>query len=150
MLCLQSTFFRLAQKITIINCHYLSIHSIIPHGLLVWRMMLFLCLTKFFKVGSDCKQLNFNVKCNIQSVMIFRFCSFIPWKSSFAPTSCGKQKKFEHWTFRHLQIFLKKTAPEFNMKKLTELLFQASIRCSIYQTLIILQRHTVQLLWNTI
>jgi hypothetical protein len=74
----------------------------------------------------------------------------IPWTSSLAHLICGRWKQFEHCTFRQLQIFLKKNAPEFNQRKLDESVFQASIRCSIFQTLVILHGDAIRFLWNTI
>jgi hypothetical protein len=72
--------------------------------LLVWRIVLFICLTKAFTFGSDCRQLNSHVRYFIKCVTIFRFCYPIPWKSSFAQINSGKGKKYEHCTFRQ-QIF---------------------------------------------
>jgi DNA-binding XRE family transcriptional regulator len=106
-------FFRITKRT---HCLYLSIHSILPHRLLVWRMVLFACLRKSFKFRSDCRQMNTHVGCHVQSVTIFRFCCRIPWTSSFAQISCWKGKKFEHRTSRHLRIFLKNTAPELNQR----------------------------------
>jgi hypothetical protein len=77
-----------------------------------------------FEVGNDCRQLHSHVGCNIQSVSIFRFCCRIPWTSSLAQLICGRWKQSEHCTFRQLRIFLKKTAPKFNQRKLNESLFK--------------------------
>jgi hypothetical protein len=79
----------------------------------------------------------------------FRFCCRIPWTSSLEQLICGRWKQSERYTIRQLRIFLKETAPEFNQWKLNEYLFQTSIRCSIFQTLVILHRHTIRFLWNT-
>lgn len=98
-LCLQCTFFMPAQKkYFILNCHYLCIHWILLHRLLVWRMVLFICLTRSFKFGSECRQLNPHVECDIYSVTIFRFCCCKPWNSA-SQIICGKQKQFEHYTY---------------------------------------------------
>lgn len=152
MLCLLSTSFQAVTK----NCgtthrYHLKIlvHSILRRRLLLWRMALFIRLTKSFKVGNDCRQLHSHVGCNIQSVSIFTFCCRIPWTSSLAQLICGRWKQSEHCTFRQLRIFFK-TAPEFKQRKLNESLFQASIRCSIFQTLVILHGHAIRFLWNTI
>jgi hypothetical protein len=127
----------------------LAIHSLLPHRLLGWRMVLLLHLTKFFKLGSECRQLNSHIGCHILSVEIFRFCH-INWECSFIQMRRGKQKKSERCTFRHLRIILKKIAKEFNHRKLTEFLFEARIRCKIRQTLVILHRHAIRLLWKTL
>jgi hypothetical protein len=34
----------------IINCHDFSTHSILPHGLLLWRMVFFICVMKSFNL----------------------------------------------------------------------------------------------------
>jgi len=68
---LWSSFFQTDTKnCKIINSHNIIIHSILPHGLLVGRMVFFTCVTKSFKVGSDCRQLDSHVGCDIQSVTI--------------------------------------------------------------------------------
>jgi hypothetical protein len=130
--------------------YHLEIHSILRRRLLLWRMVLFIRLTKSFKFGNDCRQLHSHGGCYIQFVSIFRFSCRIPWTSSLAQLICGTWKQSKHCTFRQLRIFLKKTAPEFNQRKLNASLFQASIRCSIFQTLVILHEHAIRFLWNTI
>lgn len=123
----------------------------LPHRLLVWRMLLFICLTKPFKVRSACRQLISHVGCDFESVvMIFRFFCRIPCTPGFTQICWGKQKKLEHCTFRQLRIFLKKAAPKFNPRILTEFLLQPTIRCNIYQALVILLRRPIRSLWITI
>ena len=87
-----------AKNYWIINCPYLSIHSTIPHRLLGWRVELFVCLTKYSKIWNDCRQLNSHIRCDIQSVTIFRFCCCIFQKLSFA----GKLWEMEQVWALHL------------------------------------------------
>lgn len=71
----------------IINCHCLSIHSVFPHRILVWGIVVFILLTKSFKLGSDCRQLNQHAVCDIESIVLKR---------------CGKRMQF--WALQYLDI----------------------------------------------
>jgi len=111
-----------------INCQFLCIHSILPHRLLLWRMVLLFRLTEAFKVGSDGRQLNSHVGYYIKCVTIFRFCCPITWKSSFAQINCGKRKKFEHCIFRQ-QIF--RCSVLFCSNLFSSLLFSSVLFCFV-------------------
>jgi hypothetical protein len=73
----------------IIKCHYLSIHSMLRHTLLVWRMVLFIRLTKSFKLRLT-KQLNSQIGCDIQSVKIIWIRSPVPYGTDTLSRNVGK------------------------------------------------------------